>query len=137
MSGQTPSDGWNCRYLVAEKHDVVAAIQLEEGPNRWGITSLSSPARMPRYNGGYQAGKGATKLRTKLVAAHHNSHGVWSADFCTVQCRGNEYYGSGDFAAGIPAARTMIDADARDEFIATVSTNDERFATKSVLPASN
>jgi putative transposase len=97
--------------------------------NRWGITSLFSPVRMPRYNGACEAGIGAAKRRTEQIAAHYNRHGHWSADdLFAAQCWGNECYGSGGFAAGTPAgrfaARTTIDAAARDEFIAKVSTNE-------------
>lgn len=95
--------------------------------NGWGITSLFSPVRMPRYNGACEAGIGAAKVRTEQSAAHHNRHGHWSAnDLYAAQFLANDSYGCGGFAATAPAdrfaARTTIDAAARDEFIATVST---------------
>jgi transposase InsO family protein len=113
--------------LKSDNGSAFTSAKYGEWLNGWGITSLFSPVRMPRYNGACEAGIGAAKLRTEQIAAHHNRHGAWSADdLYAAQCRGNECYGSGGFAAGTPAgrvaARTTIDADARDEFIATVST---------------
>lgn len=94
---------------------------------RWGITSLFSPVRMPRYNGACEAGIGAAERRTEQIAARYNRHGHWSADdLFAAQCWGNACYDCGGFAATTPAdrfaARTTIDAAARDEFIATVAT---------------
>lgn len=46
----------------------------------WGVEQLFSPPRMPRYNGGMEAGIGSAKTRTEQEATRHGRPGEWSWD---------------------------------------------------------
>ena len=91
----------------------------------WQIISLLSPVRMPRYNGACEAGIGAAKRRTEVVAAQHGRDDHWSAnDLYAAQLWGNEENYPGGFAAGTPAhrfaQRNAIHQNERDTFRAAV-----------------
>jgi transposase InsO family protein len=45
-----------------------------------GVTSLPSPPMTPRYNGAIEAGIGALKTRTLLIAASHGRSDQWTCD---------------------------------------------------------
>jgi transposase InsO family protein len=92
---------------------------------RWRIVSLLSPVRMPRYNGACEAGIGAAKRRTEIIAAQHGRDDHWSADdLYAAQLWANEASYPGGFAAGTPASRftqrTAITENERDTFRAAV-----------------
>lgn len=92
---------------------------------RWQIVSLLSPVRMPRYNGACEAGIGAAKRRTEIIAAQHGRDDHWSADdLYAAQLWANEASYPGGFAAGTPASRftqrTAITENERDTFRALV-----------------
>jgi transposase InsO family protein len=92
---------------------------------RWQIVSLLSPVRMPRYNGACEAGIGAAKRRTEIVAARAGREDHWSADdLYAAQLWANEASYPGGFAAGTPAERfaqrTAIVPNERDTFRALV-----------------
>ena len=80
---------------------------------------------MPRYNGACEAGIGAAKRRTEIIAAQHGRDAYWSAnDLYAAQLWGNEASYPGGFAAGTPAQhfaqRTAITENERDTLHATV-----------------
>jgi transposase InsO family protein len=92
----------------------------------WGITSLFSPPRMPRYNGAIEAGIGSLKTRMARLAAHHGHPGQWTYDDveaarleanATARPRGP----NGPTPDQAWAARSPISADARLHFQATVA----------------
>ncbi len=70
------------------------------------ILPLLSPVRMPQYNGACEAGIGAAKRRTEVIAERHGRALCWSAsDLDAALQWGNEESYPGGFAAGTPAAR--------------------------------
>ncbi len=48
--------------------------------DRWRITSLLSPVKVPSYNGSCEAGIGSMKTRTHIEAARHDRVAAWSSD---------------------------------------------------------
>ena len=90
---------------------------------------------MPRYNGACEAGIGAAKRRTEIIAAQHGRDDHWSAnDLYAARLWANEASYPGGFAAGTPASRysrrSAIPQNERDTLRALVlqyeqSYNDE------------
>jgi transposase InsO family protein len=92
---------------------------------RWQIVPLFSPVRMPRFNGACEAGIGAAKRRTEILAARHGRYLDWSADdlYAAQQWANEEHYPrglAGGTAAERFAIRTPIDQIERDTFHAAV-----------------
>lgn len=111
--------------LKSDNGSAFISADFAQWLERWQIVSLLSPVRMPRYNGACEAGIGAAKRRTEVVAAQHGRDCDWSAnDLHAAQLWANEANYPGGFAAGTPAsrfaARLPIDPNERDTFRALI-----------------
>ena len=89
--------------------------------DEWGIVPLLSPVRMPRFNGSCEAGIGAAKRRTEIVASREGRYLDWTfADLHAAQVWANYDHYSQGLTAGTPAdrfaARPPIDFKERDVF---------------------
>jgi transposase InsO family protein len=130
---------------LARKHGPPLVLKSDNGSafisadfaawlERWQIVSLLSPVRMPRYNGACEAGIGAAKRRTEVIAAKHGRDCDWSAnDLYAAQFWANEESYPGGFAAGTPAQqfarRTAITENERDTFRALVLQYEQSYNT--------
>ena len=105
--------------LKSDNGSAFISADFADWLDRWQIVPLLSPVRMPRYNGACEAGIGAAKRRTEVVAAQHGRDCDWSAnDLYAAQLWANEASYPDGFAAGTPAsrfaARTPITPNERD-----------------------
>jgi transposase InsO family protein len=122
--------------LKSDNGSAFISDAMSDWLERWGIVSLLSPVRMPRFNGACEAGIGAAKRRTEYLAAKQGRYLDWSANdlFAAQEWANIEHYPSG-FAAGTSAgrfaARNPIDLGERATFHAAVVQYAQKIITES------
>jgi transposase InsO family protein len=112
--------------LKTDNGSAFRAEAAQEYLRRWGVTSLFSPPRMPRYNGAIEAGIGSLKMRIQRLAAHQDRPGAWRCDDVeAARLEANATARPRGFNAPTPdeawAARSPISAAERSRFQATVA----------------
>jgi len=66
--------------LKTDNGSAFRAVACQASLRQWGVTSLFSPPRTPRYNGAIEAGIGSLKMRAERLATHQGHPGVWTWD---------------------------------------------------------
>jgi transposase InsO family protein len=91
-----------------------------------GVSSLFSPARMPRYNGAIEASIGSLKTRIEVQAMRHGRPGLWTwDDVAAAQHEANAMarpHGSGGPTPAVAwLSRPQLDATERQDFLAMLA----------------
>ena len=66
--------------LKTDNGSAFRAAMAQAYLRQWGVTSLFSPPRTPRYNGSIEAGIGSLTMRAERLATHRGHPGVWTWD---------------------------------------------------------
>jgi hypothetical protein len=66
--------------LKSDNGSAFIAAEFEALLTNWGVEQLFSPPRLPRYNGGCDAGIGSMKTRSHQEAVRQGHPGEWTCD---------------------------------------------------------
>jgi transposase InsO family protein len=114
--------------LKTDNGSAFRAEAAQQYLRHWGVTSLFSPPRMPRYNGAIEAGIGSLKMRIHRLAAHQGHPGVWhgqdvEAARLEANATGRPRGSSGPTPDEVWAARSSVSHQERTNFQATVASH--------------